>query len=176
MKAFKIAVLILALAVAAPIMAQGWMEGPPPGSGRGQGPRREKIEQRIKTIKVWKLTEDLNLTPEQSEKFFPVYNKFQDDREAIESERFETFKKLEDLTNEEKPSDKEINALIDKLDSFDNRLQARREQFRNDLKDILTTKQIGRLYVFEVKFMQEMRSIVRDAMHEKGPRRPDDDN
>lgn len=172
MRAFKIIISIFLLTITVPTMAQGWMDNPPPGPPDEQGPRREMIEQRIKTIKVWKLTEDLNLTTEQSEKFFPVYNKFQDDREAIEQARRGTFDKLDELTTQENPSDKEINALLDKLDSYDKRLQERREQFRNELKDVLTIQQIGRLYVFEVKFMQEMRSIIRDAMHEKGFRGP----
>jgi len=167
MKVLKIVALAMMIGFGSQAMAQGWMDEPPPGGPPfGEGPRAEKIRERIKTVKVWKLTEDLNLTPDQSEKFFPLYNKFESDREAIEKQRRQTFVELEQLTDQENPSEKEIDVLIDKLDSYEGRIQDLRVKFRNDLKDILTTQQIGRLYVFEVQFMRQMREIIRDARME----------
>jgi Spy/CpxP family protein refolding chaperone len=167
MKSFRIIALAILLGLAGSTMAQGWMdEQPPNGPPFGDGPRAEKIRERIKTVKIWKLTESLDLTTGQSEKFFPVYNKYQNDRMAIEKERFGTLRELEALLDQENPPDKEITAMLDKLDSFDGKLQANQQQFRKELKDVLTTNQIGRLYVFEVRFIKQLRDIVKDARME----------
>jgi Spy/CpxP family protein refolding chaperone len=176
MKSLRMLALIILLGFAGSAMAQGWMDEPPPDGPPpfSDGPRAEKIRERIQTVKIWKLTETLELTPEQSQKFFPVYNAYQDARMALEKERFDTFHELSDLLDKEQPSDKEIIALLDKLDSFDGKIQANQAKFRNNVKDILTIQQLGRLYVFEVQFMQQIRGIVKDArmeMRDKHPQR-----
>ena len=167
MRIFRIISLVVLLGMAGSAMAQGWMGEPPPdGPPFGDGPRAEKVRERIRTVKIWKLTESLDLTSEQSEKFFPIYNTYQDDRMAIEKERFQTLRELKTLLDQENPPDKEITAMLDKLDSFDGKSQANQQQFRKGLKDILTTNQIGRLYVFEMEFMKQLRDIVKDARME----------
>lgn len=45
----------------------------------GQRPDREKI----KAMKVGFLTEELSLTSSEAAKFFPVYNKYQDEKENL---------------------------------------------------------------------------------------------
>jgi Spy/CpxP family protein refolding chaperone len=139
---------------------------PEPGWPQGGGPNRRHIRERIKTVKIWKLTEELNLSSKQSEQFFPLYNQFQDDRQQIDSNRMETLQKLDELTSTENPSDSEINSLLQKLDDYDAQMNAKQIRFREKLKGIITTRQIGRLYVFEIKFQNQMREIVRDAMME----------
>ena len=60
-----------------------------PGPG---GPMmREKIRERIKTMKIWRLTEDVGLTTGQSEKFFPLYNQHQKDMEYYQKLSFQSF-------------------------------------------------------------------------------------
>lgn len=145
------------------------MDEQPGGPPFGEGPRHEKMRQRIETLKVWKLTETLDLSTEQSQQFFPLYNAFQDDRKAIEDERALVLRELNRLIEAENPDKQEIDKTLDKLDSFDDRIQARRTQFRRELKDILTIKQIGQLYVFEVQFRHQIRGMIDDAR--KGMRR-----
>jgi len=142
-----------------------WAQGPP---GPPEGRMRERVRERIKTIKVWKLTEELKLSQAQSEKFFPVYNRFFDRREEIEQEKRKVMDQLEDLTAGDAPADAAIVKCLDKLDDLDQEIQGLRVKFRGELKNILTERQIGRLYLFEVRFMQEMREIMRDIRREGG--------
>ena len=167
MKTIKIIAFVLALGLIAPLGAQPFGDFPPGGGPHGpRGEMREKMRERIKTIKIWRLTESLNLDTEQSEKFFPVYNKFHDDREAIEEERRQVFQRLDELTKQDNPSEGDVNKLLDQLDGFDQRINSLRIKFRQDLAGILTTQQIGRLYVFEVEFMRHIQDIMRDVRRE----------
>ena len=170
MKSFKILIVILALGMTTDISAQPWGDFSP-GGRQGDHPMREQMRKRIETIKIWKLTEELNLTPEQSEKFFPAYNQFNDNRKAIEEERRTVFDQLNLLTDEDKPDDNKIIELLDKSDNFDQKLNSLKIKFRQDLKGVLTTQQIGRLYVFEVEFMRHIRDIMKDTRKEMREKR-----
>jgi Spy/CpxP family protein refolding chaperone len=163
------AAILIGLFSVIPAKAQEPGPGPGPGPGFGppmDGPMRERVRERIKMMKVWKLTEDLGLSPAQSEKFFPVYNKFSDSREDIEKQKFDLIEKLDELTEKEKISDSEINRQLDKIDSLDQRIQELKLQFRKDVQGLLTTRQVGQLYVFEIKFIRQMQEIIRDVRQE----------
>lgn len=146
------------------------IEAPMPMGQKG-GPMRDQVKDRIKTIKMWKLTEKLDMDETQSQRFFPIYNKFFDTWESIQISRGQVIQKLDDLVEKEGASESDINVQLNKLDSLDRAGQAARDKFRNDVKSILTTRQIGQLYVFEVKFMMEMRDIIGDARQEMRGRR-----
>ena len=161
MKAIKIITLILSLGLISEVFGQPLFD--PPFGGPEDGPRRERIRERINTVRIWKLTEDLNLSEKQSEKFFPIYNTFRIEREKIEDRRREIFIELDNLTLMEDPSDEKVNVLLDQLDDIDKEISARRTEFRKKLADILTTRQIGRLYVFEVHFRRQIQDIIKDA-------------
>ncbi len=157
-----ISVMTILLSIGPPVMAQG-----PPGTpGPPEGRMRERVRERIKTIKVWKLTEELKLSQEQSEKFFPIYNRFFNRREEIEQEKRRVMEQLDELTAAEKPNEAEISKCLDKIDGMDQEIQQLKVKFRADLKNILTARQIGRLYLFEVRFMQQMQEIMRDIRRE----------
>lgn len=166
MKLLKTAALISVLGLTVGVMAQ-----PGPGWPQGGGPDRRHIRERIKTVKIWKLTEELKLTPKQSEQFFPLYNQFQDEKELIENQRQDLLKQLDDLTSNDSASDNDINQTLQKLDDYDKQMNTAQVQFRDKLKGILSTRQIGRLYVFEIQFQNQMREIVRDALMERREKR-----
>jgi Spy/CpxP family protein refolding chaperone len=159
------AMIFLLLFLTTGAMAQPPMGGPPP-----EGPRREKIRQRIKTLKIWKLTEELQLNEQQSQRFFPIYNAFEADRQRLDDQRLEIIDKLDSLTSQDNTPDAEINSLLDRLEELDRQQASQRLEFRNKLKDILTTRQIGELVVFEVKFQRQIQDIIRDVRTEMGER------
>ena len=163
MKTLKIIVILISLSLTSEAFSQPFHGGPPLN-----GPRREQIRKRINTIKIWKMTEELNLSEQQSEKFFPIYNTFESKRKEAEDQRFDLLRILDDLTLEENPSETEIYKLIDQLENIDQQMVNNRVEFKNKLKEILTTRQIGRLFVFEIKFQRQIQNIIRDVKMEMG--------
>jgi hypothetical protein len=55
-------------------------------SKRPNQERIEKRQDRVMSMRIGYITEKLDLTPPQSEKFWPIYNKFSDERKAIVQE------------------------------------------------------------------------------------------
>jgi hypothetical protein len=140
---------------------------PPPDSFEN-GPMREKVRDRIRTMKIWKLTEAVGLTTEQSEKFFPIYNKYQQKIDAIMHDRDRLLDKLEMLTNQNGASDKDVLDAMAQLKDIPDQMTVERERFLKEVTPILSLNQQAKLMVFEERFMQRLQEFVRDIRHQPG--------
>jgi len=142
--------------------AVAWAQPKGPGPGPDDGPTRERIRERIKTMKVWKLTEEVGLTPEQSEKFFPIYNRYQKNVDDLEFRRVQMIDRLERLANDSAASDKEIAELSGTLENFPKQILEERDRLFRDVSSILTERQQAKLIVFEERFKQRLQQFVRE--------------
>lgn len=133
-----------------------------PGPGPGQGPMRERIRQRIRTIKIWQLTETVGLTPEQSERFFPIYNKHQEAMRNLESEKHEAIQRLNSLTDDPDASDDDIRKAMTEFDDFVRRFMELRRDFMDEVSTALSLRQQGKLLAFEEMFKRRMQKIIED--------------
>jgi hypothetical protein len=129
---------------------------------------REQIKERIKTIKIWRLTEAVELTSGQSEKFFPIYNGFQDALDSLEREKQETLQQLDTMTRDPETSDKDIRSLIAEVGEFDNRSAEIQKKFFDDILKVISTRQLGKLLVFEENFKRRLQETIRDIRREFG--------
>jgi len=60
-------------------------------------PSMEKPDRnRLEMMKMWKLTDELELTEEQAEKFFPQYRTLMSDLEDVTKQQHEVMKQIED--------------------------------------------------------------------------------
>jgi len=168
MRIFKYSLLIVLTAFVSQSFAQ---PGPGAGSWERRGPRHEKMRERIKTIKIWQLTEAVDLTTEQSEKFFPIYNKHQNDHEKLEEEKLLLLRKLDKLSEESDVSESEIKNALDGLTEIDNKSIALRKSFLNEISGVLSIKQVAKLLVFEERFKRRLQENIRDIRRGMGERR-----
>ena len=109
---------------------------------QGNQEKREKI----KALKVAFLTEKLALSSEEAQKFWPIYN-------AFEEKQFEIrYKKLKGLGNqlkdnsEEKILDKEALQLIAQFESYEDELHGLKKKFIKDLLVVLSPKKVILLF------------------------------
>jgi hypothetical protein len=149
---------------------------PPPPMGPGGGPMRERVRERIQTMKIWKLTEAVGLTPQQSEQFFPIYNKYQKALEDLESRRIDLVNSLERLAGDPKTSEKVIGDTMAALNDIPRQVLAERDKFLKDISPILPLQQQAKLAVFEERFKQQLQQFIREIRREynRSPRMGDD--
>jgi len=150
------------------LFSSGLAQPPGPGMGPGkeEGPMRERIRRKIKTIKIWRLSEAVGLTPEQSEKFFPVYNKFQDQQETIEKERRTRLERVQQLADDPQSRDSDIREAMDEMKIFDQRTIEIRDAFLIDIGKVLSLRQQAKLLVFEERFNQDLQDLIREIRHD----------
>ncbi len=120
--------------------------------------------QRLDAYKIAFFTKRLNLTSQEAEKFWPVYNEYQDNKNKIQLERQELNRYFNQ--NELNMSEREMIDSGDKLVGMEVREAALAQEFHNKLKTILSPVKVLRLYQAEnqyrlqlLKELQERREV-----------------
>ncbi len=155
---------LLTLALVSPVLAQ------PPGSGmRGgtnESPTRQRIREKVQMVKIWRLTEAVGLTPEQSEKFFPVYNRHQEQMDNFEREKREILERIKGLADNPNSAEDEISAAMRDHKEHHHKLAELHDSFLSDISSILSIRQRGKLVVFEEEFRRDMQRIIAEIRRE----------
>lgn len=125
----------------------------------------ERLE-RIKALKVAFITEQLSLTENEAQKFWPIFNKYE---EAVNNIRRESRADRAEF-DFASLSDADANKLLDAMMNSEREKFELRKQLVNDLKKVLPAKKILRLQWTEDQFnrrlLEEMRKR-RGAMNGK---------
>lgn len=127
-----------------------------------------KMREKVKQLMVWKLTDRLDLTEEQSPKFFPILNKFLDDNEKLMDERREL---LKDLQNSAGLNDSQLNEKSNRILKIDKERAENISKLSADSEKILTARQRAELIVFQTEFVRELAKMIEK---QKGNRRSKD--
>ncbi len=164
--------VLFILGFSLPSFSQSPREGGPGGPDspalRGDEPplpleKREEIRKRIELIRMWKLTEELDLTEETGAKLFPILHKFDEKRMALHKERHGIMNQLRKALENGASSDEAIEAVMDKLEKNTlAELDLMRQQ-RKELKGILSPRQQAKLILFQREFHREIRKIIAEA-------------
>ena len=126
------------------------------GAGTAQAQQKfdDSWKDRVMSEKIAFLTVELNITPEEAQTFWPVYNKVEKELDQARFEVMKSYKALADAIDANKPS-KEISVLLDKY------LQAKTTQDKldsataNTYKTVLPVEKVAKLYVAEEKFRRQ---------------------
>ncbi len=133
-------------------------QDPPPF----RGPGAERVEQfkKIRMMEVLKLDEEVSI------RFFARYNKQQEEMRGVAMKRDSLLEQLE-MYRKRNTSDAEYEKVFKSLSALGPDVMKIREKFLTELKDILTTKQIAEYLVFERRFYENLRDVMRDIQRER---------
>ncbi len=123
--------------------------------------RKEKREQ-IKALKASFLTTELKLTSEESEKFWPVYNAFEEKQYKIRHDKMRPLIKKIDEVGLDKMSEKDALAYLDQLENADEELFSLRKKLVTDLKPIIGPARILKLKKAEEDFNKKLLNKYKD--------------
>lgn len=122
-------------------------------------------QEKIEALRVAFITQRLELSPAESEKFWPIYNEFKSKLNEIERPRHRRMKA--DL------SDKEAEDLLEKsLQAEEQKAKLKREYYGR-LKKVVSAKKILELHRAERDFKHELIGRIREERgksHEKAHR------
>jgi Spy/CpxP family protein refolding chaperone len=124
---------------------------------------RDKVQDRIETLTMWKLIEALDLDQPTADKLLEIRHKFLAQRKSLQkglSQDFQAIRKQ--LTDSSKTMDeKELGRLLADVREKRQELQRLREQQYEDVSKVLTVRQRAQLVLFFKDFRQELRSLLR---------------
>lgn len=155
MKYLRIPLIIMFLALLdAPAFAQ--FDGPPDGPPDGRA--RERLEE----LRRLKMVEALKLDEEQAVRLTVRERKFRESEKELREQRKELLSELQDLI-EDDADDAALKSAIDRLSELSVQITEKRREYVFSLQDILSMEQIARLVIFEHRFAEEVRRIIKNA-------------
>lgn len=154
MKMMLLAVTALILTSIAPLELHSQIEG-----DRMTEEQRERIE----SMRVAYITRTLDLSSEQAQQFWPLYNEMQKELRANREKVADTEDSPMELTEEE--AEKKLDAWINQLEAEVNILKSYQSRF----DEILDKRQVLALYQAENQFKRQMLRRVRNRRHMQSP-------
>lgn len=132
-----------------------------------QGEKMKEKKEQIKALKAAFLTTELELTSSESEKFWPIYNAFDDKQFELRHLKMRAFMGRMDDNAMDKMSEKEANSFLNQMESNEDELYMLRKKFITTIKGILPATKIIKLRKSEEDFNRKLLQQYRD----KGNRR-----
>jgi len=112
-----------------------------------QKPGRERIAEKVEAHKIAFITNELNLTPEESQKFWPLYNEYS----AKERDLRPEFK-----GRPESATESEANEIINRFfENEEKRLNLMKNYYQK-FKAVLPATKVVRLHFAERKFKEKL--------------------
>tara|TARA_B110000495_G_scaffold168961_1_gene156131 strand:+ start:207 stop:680 length:474 start_codon:yes stop_codon:yes gene_type:complete len=143
---------LILLSISTLASAQHW--GPPQGGGFGR--------ENAKMIKKWKLIEFLDISEDQSDKFFTRVNSFEKEMKSIRKKEKELRESIQVLLEEDKLNKKKVSSLMGKSFDLEKEKLALRQKHHEDIGDILTLEQTTKYLVFDHHFKKRIKDHLND--------------
>jgi hypothetical protein len=131
----------------------------PPPNGRS-GRQQEKREN-IEAMKIAFITKKLDLTPQEAQVFWPVYNQYTDKIQELRKKRRQDNREAKQ--NFDELSDKEVEQAVDNEIIFRQKELDIQKEYHAKFKTVLPIKKVARLYTAEEQF----KLVLLDKLKEK---------
>jgi hypothetical protein len=127
-----------------------------------QSDKTDEKREKIKAYKVSFLTTELELTSTEAEKFWPIYNTYDDKQYELRHEKMKMYLRKLDDDNISSMSEKEAASLLSQIESADKELYILRDKYNSNLKKILSSRKILKLKKSEDDFNRKLLKQYRD--------------
>ncbi len=122
---------------------------------------KEKRE-KVKALKVAYITEQLELTSDEAQKFWPIYNAFDENQSELRHEKMRAILDRFQPGNVEKLSEKDASNLLVQMEKIEEDLFNLKKKFIKDLQGVISAKKIIKLKKAEEDFNRELLKQMRE--------------
>ncbi len=115
----------------------------------------------IEKVRIYRLTQDLDLTTEQAVKFFPKLNELQKIEREFHEQRMRILSELKHLLKKD-DVEKDIIKIVSKYED------AHKEKVKNEIKklkemwEVLTPVQTAKYLIFQEEFNHEIMEMIKE--------------
>lgn len=110
---------------------------------------------KIKALKIAYISEELALSTQEAEKFWPIYNAFEDKQFELQHQKKKAYmSRIEN--NMDKLTEKEAAQLLMQMENTEEDLFQLRKKYNQDLKTVLSAQKIVKLYKTEEQFRKNL--------------------
>jgi hypothetical protein len=121
-----------------------------------QGESMKDKKEQIKALKVSFITTELDLSTKEAEKFWPIYNTFDDKQFEIRHLKMKLYKSRMNDEALNRMTERDAGALLSQIESSEEELFNLRNRFAKDLKDVIPAVKIIKLKKAEEDFNRKL--------------------
>lgn len=125
--------------------------------------RKEKIQQRVEMMLMWKLTNALDLDVETAAKLFPLVSKQAKERRAFVRKAKNIFDDMKDALAEDSVDEEALRKYISDMEEIKAGMDEMQRRHLTELKKILSVEQQARLFLVLPEFTEGLRNVVAEA-------------
>ena len=124
----------------------------------------QKMRDRVSTVKMWKLTEYLDLSEEQAEKFFPRTREHQKEIDKIVQQRRQHYEDFQQKIDDGGIKAGDVEQYVAETARLDKALIDLRTRCLQGMKDLLNDEQMARFAVFNEYFRRQIGQHLREEL------------
>lgn len=132
------------------------------------GQRGERAQEKMEAFKIAFFTERLQLSPDESKAFWPLFNQFENERDALKDKFDLEGQKLELM------SDKDVEAAIMQHIEMEEQLVKLRRDYVRRFMEVLPVRKVAMLQRIDTEFKRALLEEIKKRREERqgnGPRR-----
>ena len=173
-----VAAALFALVACAPAISRAQAQRRPPPAApataadkRSPEQLRTEVLDRMRSLRAWRIVEELKLDESASARLFPILSKYDDEERALAAERRDITLEIKGLLAAPKPDDAKLNAAVNRmLANRQKRIASKDERIR-EARKVLTPVQQAKLVLLLPRLEREFARFVQDVAegHEDRP-------
>ena len=132
-----------------------------------QGESMKEKKEQIRVLKVAFFTTELNFTNDEAEKFWPLYNTFDENQFELRHQKMRAFSKRMSDGSLDKISEKEATQFLAQIEDTEEELFLLRRKFLQNVKTILPAVKIVKLKKAEEDFNRKLLQQYRHKSSKK---------
>ncbi|HVR62662.1 MAG TPA: hypothetical protein VMU50_12235 [Polyangia bacterium] len=151
---------------------------PIPGDGRTPDQLRGEVLERMRTLRAWKIVDELKLDQATAARLLPILSKYDDRELALMKEHQGLVRDLRAETEAATPSNAKLTASLDRLLAWRGKMQATMDEKIRELRKVLNPMQQAKLVLLLPRIERGFIHRIREASEEQrrpGDKRRDDD-
>ena len=127
--------------------------------------RRDRIE----AMHTAYITEKLNLSPEEAQKFWPVYNQYRNGLDKLQQQCRDNANMVKNAGGIDNMSDANVQKLITNEIDIKSRELDLRKEYVVKFEEVLPLKKVAKLFIAEEQFKIYLLNQLRNRRHPNGP-------
>lgn len=132
-----------------------------------QGESMKEKREQIKALKVAFFTTELDFTTNEAERFWPVYNTFDEKQFELRHQKMKTYMRRMNDGSLDKITEKEANTFLAQIEDTEEELFLLRKKFMQNVRTILPAVKIVKLKKAEEDFNRKLLQQYRNKGQKK---------
>jgi len=126
--------------------------------------QNKKLQEKIQSMRIALITEELKFTPEEAQQFWPLFNQYEDDKKRLKGS-YNLPKNLNQLSEAEAEE-----AILASLEMEEKEIGLKRKYYAK-LKNVLSAQKIAKLHKAERTFKEKIVEIINQRRRQKRQQR-----